>query len=345
MSLLFLDSFDHYTDLDEKWDSQFLGSNIFATQSEGRFTPGALQVKGSGGGGRRDKNLPNSTELIAGFGWINFNGDTHNGLFGFVADDGSASLLSIDTDTGIATFDWNGNTATTASGVFTGSVWQHVEIRCVLSDTVGILEIRRGGAVVASLTGIDTLPVGVTTLSGFRVSASDNAQLHYVDDLYILNGDGTENNTYIGDSRITVLRPQADSTVNNFTVTGAASNWDAVNDTLHDGDTSYVEAGVVGSREAYDNLDFTDLAITPGTIYGVQTTNAVKKTDAGRLDYKDNMQIAGLVYDNGIDVVSTSGIYKMTTMIRDTDPSDDATWTEAKVAAVGSGIIITFREE
>jgi len=50
MALLFLDSFDHYIDLDEKWDAQFFGDAIAATQAQGRFTPGALRISGGGGG-------------------------------------------------------------------------------------------------------------------------------------------------------------------------------------------------------------------------------------------------------------------------------------------------------
>jgi hypothetical protein len=117
-----------------------------------------------------------------------------------------------------------------------------------------------------------------------------------------------------------------------------------VDETLQNDDTDFVESGQLGSAEDYAQKTFADVGLSPGTIFGVQTVNAAKKTDAGRLDYKDEMVIAGVRYDNGVENVSTSGIYKMTEYIRDTDPSDDATWTEAKVAAVGSGFTITFRE-
>lgn len=348
MALLFMDSFDHYIDLDEKWDAQFFGRNILGTQLYGRFTPGALEIVGAGGGGYRDKNLPNSSELIAGFAWINEAGDDDDGIFSFLDDFSTKAnlpTLIINTNTGVATFTYNGNSASTSAGLFTGSVWQHVEMRLVMSDTVGVMEIRRNGILVASLTGIDTKPSGVTSLTGFRVEADSNFQFHLIDDLYILDGTGSDNNSYLGDTRITVLRPKADGLVNNFVAVGAASNFEAVDEHLHDGDTTYVEAGVVGARESYDNKSFSEVGISPGDIFGVQAVNAVVKTDAGGINYLDNMVVAGVVYDNGVDVIATSGLYKMTTFARDTDPSDDAGWTEAKVASVGSGLEITFREE
>lgn len=348
MSLLFLDSFDHYTNLNDKWDAQFFGSNIVATQAAGRFVDGALSIKGSGGGGWRDKSLPNSVELIAGFAWNNTAGDSFDGIFKFVDNFSAESLfatLVIDTSSGVGTLTYNGNTATTSTGVFTGSVWQHVEMRVLMSDTVGVLQIRRNGVEVASVTGIDTRPASVTHFTAFRVEADSNSQNHHMDDLYIVDALTANNNTYLGDSRITVLRPKDDGLVNNFLPVGEANNWETVDELLNDGDTTYVEAGAELAREAYQNKTFTDVGVTPGVIFGVQVVNAAKKTDAGRLDYLDQMIINGTTYDNGVDIISTSGTYKMTRFIRDTDPSDDATWTEAKVDITGSGLEITFREE
>ncbi len=346
MSLLFLDSFDHYSVLDEKWDSQFFGSNIKPITSQGRFTPGALQIIGAGGGGNVTKNLDPTTsqEIIAGFAYNNINADIYRGLFWFSDNLGNIAQLIINTTTGVATLTYNGHTATTAVSIFTGSAWQHVEIRIKAHNTLGELEIRRNGSNEASTVTVDTFPAGFTGFVSFTVGADNNLQFHAIDDLYILNTEGATNNTFAGDTRITVLRPKANGLDNNFTPFGASSNFEAVDDTIHDQDTTYVEAGQLGAQEKYDNVNFTDLGINPGTIFGVQVVTAAKKTDAGQLKYKDQMIIGGIEFDNGVDVIATSGTYQMTFFIRDTDPSDDATWTEAKVAAVGSGIEITFRE-
>lgn len=344
MALLFLDSFDHYLDLGEKWDAEFFGAAIVATQAQGRFTPGALKISGTGGGGTRTKNVSSSTELIAGFAWNNVDGDTNVGTFRFIDNNDNDADLIIDSTSGVATLTMNGQTATTAAAVFTGSVWQHVEMRVRVGTTTGELEIRRGGTQVALLVGVDTQPAGFTGLVGFVVVAANNNINHHMDDLYILDNTGpAPQNTFLGDTRVTVLRGKADGTNNDFTPTGSATNFGAINETLHDADTTFVEAGQLGAKEDYNNSDFVDLGISPGTIFGVQTVNAAKKTDAGTLKYKDQMIVAGVAF-SGAEVTATSGVYKMTTFVRDTDPSDSAAWTEAKVAAVGSGFEITFRQ-
>tara|TARA_R110000772_G_scaffold223615_1_gene334190 strand:+ start:3609 stop:4655 length:1047 start_codon:yes stop_codon:yes gene_type:complete len=347
MSVLFLDSFDHYNQMDEKWDAQFFGSNIFPVFDHGRFTPGALQIKGTGGGGTQTKNLdpPTSQEVIAGFAYNNTNADVYSARINFEDNLGNKAYLIIDFPSGVASFSYLGNNISTGLTIFTGSVWQHVEIRVKAHASLGELEIRRNGQTEASATGLNTLDVGFTGFSQFVIGADHNSQRHHLDDLYIFNTEGDKNNTFAGDTRITVLRPNANGLDNNFTPFGAADNYMAVDDAIHDQDLTYVEAGQIGAKERYSLFDFTELGISPGTVYCTQVVNASKKTDAGQLKYKDQMIIGGIAYDNGqADVIATSGTYQMTFMVNDTDPSDGGDWTEAKIAAIGSGIEITFRE-
>ena len=344
MSLLFLDSFDHYDDLALKWDSQFFGSNIVPVQTQGRFTPGAVEISGSGGGGNWTKSIVESEEVIAGFAYLNLNADSWGGVF-YIGTAGSVSTatFAINFGTGVGTLTMNRHTATTPSTEFSGAIWEWIEIRVKIHSSLGELEIRHNGAAVASLTGVNTRGAVVGDFKSISLGATNNAQLHYMDDLHVMNTLGTSNNTFAGDSRITVLRPKANGVSNNFTPS-AGANFETQNETLCDSDVSYVEGGQLGASEDYTQKSFDDLGVIPSTIYGVQVVNAAKKTDAGRLDYIDEMVIAGNRYSTGVSVISTSGTYKMTTYIRDTDPSDGAAWTEDKIEAVGSGFSITYRE-
>ena len=348
MSLLFLDSFDHYDEPELKWDALFFATNILPVQSQGRFTPGALQMKGTGGGGSITKNLPETTEIIVGFAHLNADSSTRTSQFTLgTVWSASDYRLTVNTTTGVITLtggNGGGEIISTAGGVATGGVWQFIEFRIKLHASLGELEIRVGNSVEASVTGVNTITSTGVALLNFAVVSTHNSQFSFIDDLYISNTDGTVNNTFVGDSRITVLRPKANGSSISFTPTGAATNYETQDETLCDKDVSFVESGQIGSRDNYDNVEFEDLGVVPGTIYGVQVVNAALKTDAGELRYLDEMTVAGVTYDNGVEVTATSGAYKMTRFIRDTDPSDDGTWTEDKVAAVGSGFSITFRE-
>ena len=347
MSLLFLDGFDHYGLSIDKYDAQTItGGSHHNVTTEGRFTPGAYHLLGFAGGtagnGTLTKSLTTTAEEgIFGFALkydesISFARFTFRNVSG--SEIGGISLAGPD----IHVRDKDGDIVGTASGVLTVSVWQYIEVRVKSHATSGEVEIHVNGIQVLSVSALNTRGGAIGQWFITRGAETDDA---WIDDLYILDNLGpAPQNTFIGDTRVTVLRPKANGNTNNFTPSGAATNFDAVDETLHDDDTTFVEAGQLGAKEDYDNFDFADLGISPGTIFGVQTVNAAKKTDAGQLKYRDQMVIGGTIFDNGTDVIATSGTYKMTTFIRDTDPSDGQAWTEDKVAAVGSGYEITFRE-
>lgn len=344
MSLLFIDSFDHYTNLDDKWDGSSFGGNMKPIQGAGRFGGAALQIKASAGGGLRSKSIITTQELIVGFAVL-MTTDHAVGIDFSNAGDPNVFDITIDPASGVITmnFDSGAETIATATSTVTEDTWFYIELRAKAHASLGEMEIRVNNVVKASATGLD-LSVGAD-LEEVGIRASNNLQLAYIDSLYILDTLGTSNNTFIGDSRVVTLYPGADGILNQFSPsTIAADNFTMTNETLFDDDTTFVESGIVGAKESYDNQSLADAGISPGTIFGVQVVNASKKTDAAELRYRDQMVIAGVHFDDGVDTTATASIYKMTTMIRDTDPSDDATWTESKVAAVGSGIEIVFRQ-
>jgi hypothetical protein len=342
MTMVFIDSFDHYTDRLDKWDTIQQSQAPAISTTEGRFLNGSLKVGGGSKSGDLTKFIKvlNQYEYIAGFA-VYFPTDCFFDVkFHDVtgAKCGEVTLNAPD----VQLSDNAGTVVATAPSSITAATWQFVEFRCKSHATLGELEVRVDGTIVASATSLNTRGTPITQI---RVEAHPTSADAFIDDLYVLNTAGAApHNSFLGDTRVTVLRPKANGNTNNFTPTGAASNFQAVDDALNDGDATFVEAGQVFAKEDYDNFNFADLGISPGTIYGVQVVNAAKKTDAGQLRYVDQMVVNGARYTDGSEVTATTGLYKMTTFISDKDPSDNATWTESKVAAVGSGFEITFRE-
>lgn len=346
MSLLFIDSFDHYTNLEDKYDTVAItGGTAENSAVEGRFTPGAHHLYGAvgnaAGNGSITKALVSASQEMF-FGFAFKYSDSPLGPRWLALDDAGLILGGIEiVGSTVNLLDAGALVVATFTTAVTVSVWQYIEVRVLSHATLGEIELHIGGALVGSAVAQNTRGTDIGKLFWDHNAETDDA---WMDDLYILDAEGATNNTFIGDTRVTVLRPNANGLDNNFTPVGAGTNWEAVKDTLQDNDATYVEAGQVGAQEKYILKTFSDLGISPGTIYAAQVVNAAKKTDAGQLKYIDQMIIGGLEYDNGNAIIATSGTYKMTTMITDTDPSDSATWTEAKVAALGSGIEVTFRE-
>jgi len=343
MALLFIDGFDHYNEIREKW----LVSSTFdqPTFVAGRFGGQALAVQFQNMAGTIKQTLGIQIEMFVGFAFFapGINTEEHIEFLDvagtiratlFVNSDGSVTVTS----TGAAGSD------TSATGIITNSQFHYIELHYRPHSTVGIFECRVDEVVVASVTGATSSGADDDVAQVVLAHNGTNAPQYLYDDFYILNSLGAINTDYLGDVRVTTLYPKANGNINNFTPTGATNNFEAVDEIVLDGDTTFVESGLLLAKEDYDNDNFADLGVAPGAIFGVQTTNAAKKTDAGTIKYKDEMVVAGLRFDDGTEITPGSSAYFCSTFIRDTDPSDGVAWTEAKVAAVGSGFTITFRE-
>lgn len=342
MALLFMDGFDHITDIRDKWDT--VGSFDVPDFVAGRFGGLALRKQFQNAQGFITKSLGAQTEVFVGFALLNpaINpiDDQH---MRFLDAGGTVRATFTVTNPGEVKLSAGGQTATSATATIKVSQWQYIELNYHPNNTGGTFECRVDEIVVATITG-DTTTGADNDVESIQITSNvTNSARTLFDDLYVLNTIGASNTAYLGDVRVSTLRPKANGTTNNFTPGTAIPNFAATNETQMDSDITFVEAGQLGAKEDYDNDNFVDLGVAPGTIFGVQTTNATKKTDAGTLKFKNQMVIAGTRF-SGAEETAGSGNYFCTTFIRDTDPSDDATWTEAKVAAVGSGIEITFRE-
>ncbi len=105
---------------------------------------------------------------------------------------------------------------------------------------------------------------------------------------YKLHGDDAEPVTsyynyhsYFQSYLTLVLRPSADGIVNDWTVSGAANNWQAVDEAdPHDGDTTYVWTDTTGHSD-WDMYDVPDHTTETGTIQQVTVYAVARKTVGG----------------------------------------------------------------
>ncbi len=295
--------------------------------------------------------------MIVGFAFLPKITSAYATEIQFAFGNGDTCTMTLDMGTGRIEVDSsNGQTSeTTAASLLVANVWQYVEFRAKSGSSTGEVEVYHNEVQVINAINQDTGGEGENIVT-LRIRATDDLQQEFIDDLYLLDTTGSVNNTFLGDSRITAMYVLGDGAVNNFTMTtdisGETFNWQGVHESpstalnaKHDRDHSYVESGLIGAREEYDNSTMAVAgAGAVSVVHGVQVVNSSKKTSSGVLKYKDEMIIAGTRYDNGVDVIATTGDYHMSTFVRDTDPSDSAVWTEAKVNAVGSGFVITVRD-
>ncbi|MEK7357520.1 MAG: hypothetical protein AAB250_13795 [Bdellovibrionota bacterium] len=290
--------------------------------------------------------VPSSTELIMGFGYYRVPSDNVNVSicgFGGTTCDSQGIVLAHSHTTGTlyaATAGGNGVPATTlgtASITLSLSTWYYIEVRAKLSSTVGEFEVYVDGVQVLNLTNINSATGGIASYQVAAIamhntgSGSWSHQIY--DDLYILDKTGATNNTFLGPISVYSLMPTGAGSVTELTPTGAASNWDAVNDATNDNATTYVATGTTGNKDYYT---FEQLPGSVTAVPGVMMRTCGTLAASGTRKLQMNLKYVASVVSSSLKTL-TLGSWKQNMFVRDTAP-DGAAWTPAKVNALEGGV-------
>lgn len=203
--------------------------------------------------------------------------------------------------------------------------WYFLEIEIELSATVGIFRAYIDGVRVLNLTGINTLASG-TTVDGVAIYGTSGKACAY-DDIYCRNG-----STCYGPAKVECLRPSSDASVT-WTPNSGATNFSRVDETLADGDTSYVSSATLNQVDLYG---IGALSSTPATIFAVQQRVLARKDDAGTRTLSNTLKSGATTTQSSNYNLSASYVWSTTTY--DTDPNTLATWTAANVNSLNVGM-------
>jgi hypothetical protein len=178
------------------------------------------------------------------FLWL---GDASGGALGFrVGVDGSI-VVSRATVAGGMDPSGSGVTAIVTSdpGVVVANTWVHLEIHATLSDTTGVVEIRKSGDVVLDASSLDTKPS--------FVSAWTYAQLHGImssTSAYIYFDDFCIGDSFYGDCRVDSHLPTADVQTD-WTPSAGGDLYAMVDDADADGDTTTIHAHTATDKATF----------------------------------------------------------------------------------------------
>lgn len=348
MALIFIDGFDHY-------DPQALdpfGDPWLARGKAAYLSPQATRIQGrrpssyavrlpAGAGGGYVKNLEaGRTSLIVGAALrvAPFENTYEEPVLLGVRDTTAlvAHLVKIGEDGRLKLYRWQyGYDELISTSVMTAAArgWHYVELQVVQGTSNGTLNVRLNGVLAITLSAQNTTLGGGPLLTAFvgAVPGEDCLVTTDVDDLYIADTSGTINNTFLGDVRVDALKPQASGALNEWTVEGAASAWEAVSD----GDeATAIRAATAGLRQTF-GVEALPAMTTPA-IHGVQVTLLARKTDAG------NGRVRGLVA-SGAQMAVSSDINLQEqlawhTALFERNPNGNVPWTEGAFNAAEFGV-------
>jgi len=195
--------------------------------------------------------------------------------------------------------------------------WTFVELKVVVDNTVGTVEIKTGGVSRLSLSDQDT-QAGLN--AWHNTLGIGTSSLAYIDDVYMCDGTGSFNNDWIGQRKIVALFPNADTATADWTPSTGTDHYATVNEGSAGG--ASVLADTIDDTDLWDYQDIGDV----GVIQGIQLVTHVQETAAKSFDLITPIESDGDVYDDaGVSIRSTSMV--ALSRIIETDPATDELWT------------------
>ena len=341
MTLLFADSFDHYTAMPnvKGWVPSVLGPS-------GNATIGAFGRNGTNGLRCGDFRSGNSQPLPTQPTTLTVGAAVKVGQL-----PGASVILMALSDAGTPQVelrvDLSGRLIVTNNGTVRGQSaiativagqYAYIELQAKIDNAAGTAVVKLNGNTLLNLAGIKTQTSANAwathlTLCGVNLGIV-NGPIDF-DDLYVTDTNGVRNQGFLGDVRIQAVLPTG---AGNYTqwdgLTGAATHWQAQNQNPPDDDATYVSdsLAVPGHLDSYAMGDVTP---TSGTVAAVQVSAWARKDDAGV------RTLATMVRSAAVDAVggnvNLGNTYNYVTQVYETDPGG-AAWTIASVNGAEAGV-------
>ena len=323
MALRFMDGFEHYSipsQLPMKWTSY--NSSGINTMTGRRAGTTALRLNYTAD--TVSLTLDPQSTWIMGFAFYMFGNETTDLIRFYDPTDGIQLSINVGIDGTIRLYRSSSTLLAQSTNALSMGTWNYIEIKFTIADSGGLFEVRVNESVWVTFTGDTKQSTSLSTVSRF-VLYGRTSDCGY-DDFYICDATGTANNDYLGDCRIDTIFPNGVGNIDDFIVQGATTNWEAVDETVFDGDTSYNYSNTVSAK---DTFAFTNVPAITGSIFGVQASIGARKDDAGGRVLRAVTRLSSTDYESSNIPLSTD--YLFGRAIWEKNPNTSAAWAEADI--------------
>lgn len=209
------------------------------------------------------------------------------------------------------------------------NTWLHYELKVDQHITNGSWTLRRNGAVVYSQSGVPTVTGAGDVANNFNFECSNGSM--GVDDVYWLDGSGTSLNDFLGPVRVRRGAPTGNVSVQMTPNTG--TNWQAVDETGPDDDTTYVTGYAAGDKDKYT---LADLPPQASVVRAVRTIFRARKEDAAFVTMRSFIDSGGTIGNGATRAIDVT--YSHYVDYFPTNPNTGAGWTWSAANAVTGGV-------
>jgi hypothetical protein len=281
----------------------------------------------------RTPQLTTNATMVVGLGYW-FDADYSGRLFGLY--DGTTLGMNVHKEYGGELGVYRGSTqlaVTSGLGLVT-STWYWIEFKTLCNSSAGTYELRVGGVSKLSASSQNTKAGSNNYHNVFQMLGAANGKCRY-DDIFILDGSGSSNSSFLGNRKVVALYPNGDvAGYADFTCSSGSTHYALVDENPVNDDTDYVEDGTIGHKDLWD---YPSLAGTGSNVSGIQINSMVRETDAASMTLNTLIK-SGATEDVGTGEVIGSTSYRSLRRISETDPDTGLPWTVSGVNAAQFGI-------
>lgn len=215
------------------------------------------------------------------------------------------------------------------------NVWINVSVEVYIHDTAGTVTLKVNDQPQITLTSQDTKDGSSTTTNRLRLLKPLNMGTVYFDDVVFGDNSGSDLTAYPGDMHIEMLTVDGNGNTNNWTVSNSgSSNYQMVDETPADNDTTYVYSSTATDKELYT---LSNLTATADTFYAVQVRTKARKELAGFREINNTMRSSTSESDGPAAAVGVD-LYQWVDWINENDPNGGVNWTESAINALEVGV-------
>lgn len=239
------------------------------------------------------------------------------------------NLISLETSPGVI-FDPNAG-------------WYYVEIRFKIHNSTGSWTFKIDGQTVWTSSTHDTQANSSVYWDSIQFNIGDIAEDTILDDIYICDGSGTQNNDFLGDTVVELIQPNSNGDASDWAGSVGGDHYTLVDDaqgvtSAGLSESDYIESSTPTHKDLFGYSNLSALA-SATTIHGVQVNTWRRITAEQPLDL-DIIAKSVATESNVTDTVrhDDSAPYFMSFAVFEQDPNTATAWTSGGVDAAQFGV-------
>lgn len=212
--------------------------------------------------------------------------------------------------------------AVTQHAANNGGTWFNLNVRVLLHDSTGIIDVRHEGSTSSdAIFNGDTLPSG-TNMDRIQMGDHQTGHNYHFDNLWVNDTTGSYNTSWPGVMRCSTQFPTGKSATNDsWTADSGTNKYDRINETQVNGN-NYIYSETTGNKQGFTYA----APVITGTIRAVVFYDLVQKISSGGV--KQGLRIGGTDYPSSTKTLLTAyGRESMLIHMTEENPNGPAAWT------------------